>query len=77
MTYQEDKRLELENALPPERSIATVAGVYSDGLTLQFDGESAAGTKRYKYNKAVTFAVGDRVLVVKTSGTYVAICVVG
>ena len=51
--------------------LATVAAVYSDGITLIFDGQTAATTKRYKFNTAVTFKAGQRVKVVKLSGTYI------
>lgn len=52
-------------------SFATVGTVYSDGITLIFDGQSTASTKRYKYNTAVTFESGQRVKVLKINGTYV------
>jgi len=50
---------------------AIVSDVREDGLLLQFpNGERSE--KRYKYNKAVTFAVGDRVLLIPSGGSYVA-----
>lgn len=51
--------------------LATVSSVDSTGITLIFDGDSAATAKRYKYNAAVTFKPGQRVKVVKISGTYI------
>lgn len=51
--------------------LATVGAVYSDGLTLIFDGQTEATTKRYKRNTAITFKAGQRVKVVKISGTYI------
>lgn len=51
--------------------LATVAAVYSDGITLIFDGQTAPTAKRYKFNTAVTFKSGQRVKVVKLSGTYI------
>ena len=51
--------------------LATVGGVYSDGLTLIFDGQTQSTAKRYKRNTAVTFTPGQRVKVAKISGTYI------
>ena len=51
--------------------LATVGEAYDDGLTLIFDGQTAATTKRYKCNTAITFSAGQRVKVVKMSGTYI------
>ena len=51
--------------------LATVGSVHSDGLTLIFDGQTEATQKRYKRNTAVTFTAGQRVKVVKISGTYI------
>lgn len=69
---QEEKRA------APEFRFATVAGVYpGEGLTLVFDGETEAGTKRYRCNTSVTFHPGDRVKVCRDSGTYVVEYVVG
>lgn len=51
--------------------LATVASVNAAGITLIFDGDATATTKRYKYNTAVTFSPGQRVKVVKISGTYI------
>lgn len=50
--------------------LATIGAVYSDGVTLIFDGQTTATAKRYKSNKAVTFTAGQRVKVVKIAGTY-------
>ena len=68
ITYQNQKRKEIEN--PTEIYFATVLGVYEDGLNLIFDGETESINKRYRYNKSVTFKIGDRVKVAKISGTY-------
>lgn len=51
--------------------LATIGAVYSDGVTLIFDGQTQPTTKRYKRNKSVTFTPGQRVKVVKISGTYI------
>lgn len=50
---------------------ATVGTVYSDGIALIFDGESAETQKHYKCNTAVTFRAGQRVKILRTSGTWV------
>ncbi len=55
----------------PEASFATVAEVFQDGVTLIFDGLDGPTTKRYKTNAFVVFKPGDRVRVIKDSGTYV------
>ena len=51
---------------------AVVAAVEADGLRLIFPDSEEASVKRYKYNKAVSFAVGDRVFLIPSGGTYVA-----
>ena len=54
--------------------LATVSGISSGRLQLIFDGDTAPSQKRYQ--KLATYdspAVGDRVLAVKMSGTYVVI----
>ena len=57
--------------------LATVGTVYTDGLTLIFDGQEAATEKHYKCNTSVTFKAGDRVKVARISGSYVVEYVVG
>ena len=52
------------------RSFATVAAVYDDGISLLFDGNENPSQKHYKCNRAVAFAVGDRVHLAYESGTY-------
>ncbi len=52
-------------------ALATVGAVYSDGLSLIFDGQSEPSKKHYKKNSAVTFTAGQRVKIVKMSGTYI------
>lgn len=51
--------------------LATVNAVYDDGLSLIFDGQTEASQKHYKRNTAVTFSAGQRVKIVKMSGTYI------
>ncbi len=72
LTYQDQRRLAAELAPPTPRNFATVIAVAEDGLTLQFDGETEAAKKKYKYNKSITFTVGQRVKITKISGTYIA-----
>ncbi len=50
---------------------AIVSDVREEGLLLQFPDGSEVSDKRYKYNKSVTFAVGDRVLLLPSGGSYV------
>ena len=63
-----------------EKSIslfATIGSVYADGVTLIFDGEASASTKRYLVNTSIKFKSGDRVKILPDSGTYVVEYVVG
>lgn len=56
----------------PERvALATVAAKYADGLSLIFDGQTAATAKHYKCNTAGTFAAGNRVVCLRISGSWV------
>ena len=68
-TYQDLASDEPKEAA--EASFATIAQVFADGVTLRFDGLDAPTTKRYKVNSFVVFRPGDRVRVIKDSGTYV------
>ena len=52
-------------------SFATIDQIYEDGITLIFDGEETASEKHYKCNSFCVFAAGQRVRIVKDSGTYV------
>lgn len=52
-------------------SFATIDQIYEDGITLIFDGEETASEKHYKCNSFCIFAPGQRVRVIKDSGTYV------
>ena len=52
-------------------SFATIDQIYGDGITLIFDGEETASEKHYKCNSFCIFAPGQRVRVIKDSGTYV------
>lgn len=52
-------------------NFATVTGIYEDGITLRFDGETEPTKKKYKCNSFVVFKINDRVRIIKDSGTYV------
>ena len=52
-------------------ALATVAEVFEDGITLIFDGQTEASMKKYKHQTAITFSAGQRVKVIKMSGTYI------
>lgn len=74
-TYQQMQQLN-----KPERSdfaFATVVSVATSGLTVRFDGEAAASSKRFRRNTSITFTTGQRVLMVKVNGQYVVLCPVG
>lgn len=71
MDYQTRKSLEDERAAPAAAQLATVGAVYSDGISLIFDGDSEPTAKHYKCNTALSFTAGQRVKIVKISGTYV------
>lgn len=77
MDYQETMEEEQLEDEGPEQTFATVGAVYSDGVSLLFDGADEPTTKHYKVNQIVKFQAGNRVYVVKDSGTYVVICPVG
>ena len=62
---------------PPDFAFATVGEVYSDGVSLIFDGETEASDKHYKVNTSIVFHAGDRVKIARDAGTYVAEYVVG
>lgn len=60
--------------------MGTVGAKYTSGtkgITVKFDGESSASSKRYKCNTSVSFAANDRVLCCKVGGTWVVLCKVG
>lgn len=61
----------------PTFDLATVGAVYSDGLSLIFDGSTGASQKHYKCNTSISFKAGDRVKICRISGTYVVEYVVG
>lgn len=57
--------------------IGTVAAKNEEGLQIQFDGDDEAGEKYYKCNTSIRFDVGDRVLTLPISGTYIVLCKIG
>lgn len=63
-----------EKKTPPAAELATVGAVYADGVSLIFDGQDAATAKHYKRNASVSFAAGDRVVILPISGSYVVLC---
>ena len=60
---------------PSNLQLATVAGVYSDGLSLIPDDQTDPTQKHYKFLASAypSPAAGDRVVVMKMSGTYVVV----
>lgn len=60
-----------------ESQFATVGEVFDDGVTLIFDGQEEATEKHYKVNASIVLAAGDRVKILKDSGTYVVEYVIG
>lgn len=72
--YEEGKSGQEE---PQEAGFATVDAIYSDGVTLIFDGQETATEKRYKCNMSAKITAGDRVRIAKDCGTYVVEYAVG
>lgn len=75
-TYQEEQE-RLASPELPGLAFATVVSVNDDGLELRFDGEDEAASKRYPCNAGVKFEAGQRALLMKVNGSYVALCPVG
>lgn len=73
-SYQTDQATEAEFPTAPVHQIATVGAVYADGVTLIFPGTTTATTKHYKKNRDISLSAGNKVVVVKISGTYVVLC---
>ena len=68
---------DIEETRENEAELATIVKIGKNGLVLQFDGEEETREKNYRCNSGVKFAVGDRVKIHKTSGTYIVEYVVG
>ena len=65
---------ELAQVLPaevPEQSLATVTEIAEDGIVLDI------GEKHYKCSTGIVFKVGDRVKLIKDSGTYLVAFPIG
>lgn len=73
----EEKSVELE--AEEVNTFATVGEVFEDGVSLIFDAqqEEGASEKHYRCNAGIKIAPGDRVKLLKDSGTYVVEYVVG
>ena len=69
--------IEIQDKNLQENFLATVGAVYDDGLSIILEGQTEATTKHYRCNTSVKFAAGDRVKVVRISGSYVVEYVVG
>lgn len=75
LNYQERRAEESGNPQTPVNlTVGTVGEVFTDGITIRFAGEASASGKRYRYNKDVAFAAGDRVLLGRVAGSYIIIC---
>lgn len=68
-SYQEEQELMQEE--PQDVNFAIIDEVYDDGVSLIFPGETEPTEKHYKVNAFVVFQPGDRVRIIKDSGTYV------
>ncbi len=77
MEYQEEQEIIAAEQESPIQTFATIGGVFEDGVSLIFDGEETATEKHYKCNTFFKYQPGDRVYILKDSGTYVVICVIG
>lgn len=68
-TYQEQQQMQEE--APSAYTIAKVYSVSENGIQLIFPGSDTPSSKKYNYNAAVSFSAGQRVCVMKDSGTYI------
>lgn len=59
-----------------EAYIGTVSSVSASGISLSIDGDSS-GAKKYTCARSERFSPGDRVLIMRESGTYVVVCRIG
>lgn len=62
-----------EKEASPLLYLAAIGSVSGSGVTLIFDGQSAATLKTYKRLASYSPSAGDRVLVAKISGSYVVL----
>lgn len=72
--YQAERALEKELRQAPVYNIARIGAVYDDGVTLIFPGATSPSEKHYLTNAQATFYAGDKVYIVKISGTYIVVC---
>ena len=68
-TYQE--RAALQGGVVKAANVATVVGVYADGIALRLPGETAAGEKHYPYNATIAFETGQLVHLCREGGTLI------
>lgn len=61
----------------PEFHYATVAEVYSDGLSLYIGAETTPTEKHYKCNTTCKFSAGQKVYIQKAGGEYVVLFPIG
>lgn len=54
-------------------ALAKVTGTASGGVLLQFDGDAEARQGTYKVLQSYTPSVGDSVICIKISGTYIVL----
>lgn len=69
-TYQAKQEI-LTQSKDKDSIFATIGEIFADGVTLIFDGQTEATAKHYKVNSSIVFSQGDRVKIIKDSGTYV------
>lgn len=74
-SYQEEQENQPQE--PQAYSFAKIGGVYPDGLSLIWPGADQATQKHYKCNTVCKFEAGQKVYVVKDSGSYVVLCPIG
>lgn len=70
-----DELFSIPDKSQPEKLfyLGTVGSSNSSGVAIIFDGQSAATAKRYKRLSSYSPTVGDRILAVKVSGSYVVL----
>lgn len=69
ISYQQRRALQRDDQRPAA-ALATVVEVAADGIRLKFDGETTATQKKYRYNKAISFAAGQRVKVCRVGESW-------
>lgn len=67
-TYQKKKSLEVTSK---SGNIATVSAVHGDGIALILPGDTIPSEKHYPYNASATFEPGQRVHIIRESGTII------